>query len=105
MAVHVMQGLITADLTEHQARSAGSGQWAVSYLPGRTVGLDQAVAAIQLAEVTGEAMGYAELLELPLLEAVGGAMAASTWRRPKRGRRYWPRRREDESPSPAESAG
>ena len=86
MAVHVEMGRITADLTDHQARPAGLGGWSVSCMPGRTLKLDQAVAAMQLAEIRVEAQRYAALLKLPLLEAMGCVMSAPTWPKLERAR-------------------
>ncbi|MGQ4616916.1 hypothetical protein [Nocardia sp. R7R-8] len=89
MAIQVVRGaLMTSDYTDHQARSVGQGAWVVSSMPGRTFDLEQAVAAMRIAELTGEARELADLLKVPLLEAVGRAMVASPWRAGRRPRRF-----------------
>ncbi|MGQ4600102.1 hypothetical protein [Nocardia sp. R6R-6] len=89
MAIQIVRGaLMTSDYTDHQARSVGQGAWVVSSMPGRTFDLEQAVAAMRIAEITGEAKGLADLLRVPLLEAVGRAMVASPWRSGGRSRRF-----------------
>src|SRR5438445_10419826 len=51
MAVQVIgRSLMTSDQTEHQAKSVGTGGWVVSFLPGRTLTIEQATAAMQAAE-------------------------------------------------------
>lgn len=74
MAIQVARALITSDRTNHSARSVGLGGWVVSWLPGRTITTEQAVAAIQLAEAVSTLTALAAILGLPPCEAVGKAM-------------------------------
>ncbi|MFE3196298.1 hypothetical protein ACFXHA_45385 [Nocardia sp. NPDC059240] len=74
MTIQVSESLITSDQTEHRARSVGLGGWVVSWLPGRTITTEQAVAAMQLAEAVGVLTAWAAILGLPPCEAVGKAM-------------------------------
>ncbi|WP_405135110.1 hypothetical protein [Nocardia sp. NBC_01388] len=74
MAIQVAGALITSDQTNHSARSVGQGGWVVSWLPGRTITAEQAVAAMQLAEAVGGLMALARMLGLPPCEAIGKAM-------------------------------
>ena len=74
MAIHVAGALITSDQTNHSARLVGQGGWVVSWLPGRTITTEQAVAAIQLAEAVSPLTALASMLGLPPCEAVGKAM-------------------------------
>ncbi len=74
MAIHVTGTLITSDQTNHSARSVGQTRWVVSYLPGRTVGIEQAVAALRIAEVVDELTALTRLLALTPCEAIGQAM-------------------------------
>lgn len=88
MAVQVVGGsLMTSDHTGHQARSVGAGGWVVSFMPGRTLTIEQATAAMQAAEVVAAfarqladeltaIRAYAVPLGLTALELVG--MAAGT---------------------------
>ena len=95
MALQVIgQSLMTSDQTEHQAKSVGSGGWVVSFLPGRTLTIEQATAAIQAAEAvaavrtlagqvgltTMETVGLA-IQESPWVEALPGLLGGRTWRR------------------------
>lgn len=73
MTIQVLGALIISDQTKHSARSVGHGGWVVSWLPGRTVTGEQAVAAIQLAENVAALTALATLLGLPPCEAVGKA--------------------------------
>ncbi|NNH75661.1 hypothetical protein HLB23_38415 [Nocardia uniformis] len=74
MTIQVLEPLITSDQTQHRARSVGHGGWVVSWLPGRTITLDQAVAAIQLAEVAAALSDLTKCLGLTPCEAIGQAM-------------------------------
>jgi hypothetical protein len=97
MAVQVIgRSLMTSDRTRHQARCVGDGLWVVSYLPGRTLSIEQSVAAIRVAEEVASAVGavadFAQEFGLATGEAV--AMAASTcpWPQPEQPRaakRLW----------------
>ncbi|MBF6238693.1 hypothetical protein IU474_16715 [Nocardia otitidiscaviarum] len=75
MAIHVIESLIRSDQTEHCARSVGQGAWVVSWLPGRTVTTEQAVAAVQLAEAVADLTDLARCLGLTPREAIGQAMS------------------------------
>ncbi|MVU77147.1 hypothetical protein GPX89_07780 [Nocardia sp. ET3-3] len=66
--------MINSDQTTHSARSVGHGGWVVSWLPGRTITTEQAVAAIQLAEAVAGLTVLAAMLGLPPCEAVGKVM-------------------------------
>ncbi|MBP2188436.1 hypothetical protein [Nocardia goodfellowii] len=70
---------MTSDQTRHQARSVGSGGWVVSFLPGRTLTIEQATAAMQAAEVIAYVRSLADQVGLTTLEAVGLAMQESPW--------------------------
>ncbi|WP_456153866.1 hypothetical protein [Nocardia puris] len=70
---------MTSDRTDHQARSVGGGGWVVSYLPGRTLTLEQATAAMQAAEVVATVGVLADQVGLTALETVGLAMRESPW--------------------------
>lgn len=74
MTIQVIKSLITSDQTEHRARSVGQGGWVVSWLPGRTITTEQAVAAMQLAEAVVMLTALAKCLGLPPCEAIGKAM-------------------------------
>lgn len=80
MAVHVVGGsLMTSDQTEHQAKSVGDGGWVVSYLPGWTLTMDQAAAAIQAAESVASVSALARQVGLTALETVGMALQSPPW--------------------------
>ena len=84
MAVQVIgTSWVTSDCTRHQARSVGQGNWAVSYLPGRTLTLEQSVAAIRVAEEVAPMVSvigdYARELGLTPAEAFGMAMRECGW--------------------------
>lgn len=84
MAVHVIgRSLMTSDRTDHQAKSVGTGGWVVSFLPGRTLTLEQATAAMQAAEAVATVGALAGQVGLTTLETVGLAMQASPWSGPK----------------------
>ncbi|MET7771356.1 hypothetical protein [Nocardia sp. NPDC005366] len=70
---------MTSDQTEHQAKSVGSGGWVVSFLPGRTLTIEQATAAIQAAEAVAVVGVLADQVGLTTLEAVGLAIQESPW--------------------------
>ena len=87
MAVQVIgSSWITSDRTSHQARSAGEGNWAVTYLPGHRLTLEQSVAAIRVAEEVGPVFGVvselARELGLTPLEALGLAARDCSWSMP-----------------------
>ncbi|WP_216913817.1 hypothetical protein [Nocardia noduli] len=86
MAVHVIgRSLMTSDQTEHQAKSVGSGGWVVSFLPGRTLTIEQATAAMQAAEAVAVVGVLADQVGLTTLETVGLAMQESSWYEPVPG--------------------
>lgn len=85
MAVQVVdRSLMTSDQTPHQARSVGTGGWVVSFLPGRTLTLEQATAALQAAEVVATVSSLASCVGLTPMETVGLAMQEPPWREPAR---------------------
>lgn len=80
MAVHVVGGaLMTSDQSEHQAKSVGDSCWVVSYLPGRTLTMQQATAAMQAAEAVAVVGMMADLVGLTALETVGLALQEPPW--------------------------
>ncbi len=92
MAVQVVgRSLMTSDQTPHQARSVGIGGWVVSFLPGRTLTLEQATAALQAAEAVAAVRSLANRVGLTPLETVGLAMQEPPWTEPARlnRRRGW----------------
>ncbi|MEV6277247.1 hypothetical protein [Nocardia sp. NPDC051832] len=96
MAVQVVgRSVMTSDQTEHQARSVGSGGWVVSFLPGRTLTIEQATAAMQAAEAVAFVRSLADLVGLTTLETVGLAIQESPWSETVSGgacvRRSWRR--------------
>lgn len=96
MAVQVVgRSLMTSDQTPHQARSVGIGGWVVSFLPGRTLTLEQAAAALQAAEAVATVRALAGTVGLTPLETVGLAMQEPPWNEPEHasGGRFWRRGR------------
>ena len=96
MAVQVVgRSLMTSDQTPHQARSVGTGGWVVSFLPGRTLTLEQAAAALQAAEAVAAVRALACTVGLTPLETVGLAMQEPLWNEPEctGSRRMWRRGR------------
>jgi len=88
MAVQLIgSSLITSDMTRHQARCVGDGNWVVSYLPGRTLTCEQSVAAIRVAEEVSpvvHAVGdLAEELGLTAREAMSMAATECQWPQPE----------------------
>ena len=81
MAVQINGYSMCGDRTVHHARAMGEGWWAVSYLPGRTLTTQQAVAALQIAEAAVESALLTPLLGLTTLEAVGFALWPSRLRK------------------------
>lgn len=80
MAVQVIgRSLMTSDQTEHQAKSVGTGGWVVSFLPGRTLTIEQATAAMQAAEAVAIVRLLADQVGLTTLETVGLAIQESPW--------------------------
>ncbi len=80
MAVQVVGGsLMTSDQTEHQAKSVGDSRWVVSYLPGRTLSLNQAVAALRAADHVVQLQACAASLGLTALEAARLASTERPW--------------------------
>jgi hypothetical protein len=53
MALSIADTAMTSDLTRHSARHS-SGEWRVSWLPGRTVDRNQAVTALSIAETVAQ---------------------------------------------------
>ncbi|WP_433661114.1 hypothetical protein ACQPW1_02225 [Nocardia sp. CA-128927] len=84
MAVHVDGGgsLMLSDKSAHQARLAGDDVWTVSFLPGRMLSADQAVAALRAAEELVAIGEYGLELGLTALELVGLAAFECTWPTP-----------------------
>ncbi|MEU7630250.1 hypothetical protein AB0B25_18250 [Nocardia sp. NPDC049190] len=93
MAVQVIgRSLMTSDQTEHQAKCVGSGGWVVSFLPGRTLTIEQATAAMQAAEAVAAVRTLADLVGLTTLETVGLAIREAPWSKPLRqqsSKRHW----------------
>ncbi|AYF75991.1 hypothetical protein D7D52_21535 [Nocardia yunnanensis] len=84
MAVQVVdRSLMTSDLTPHQAKSVGSGGWVVSFLPGRTLTLEQAAAALQAAEAVATVNALAGQVGLTAMETVGLATQEAPWGEPE----------------------
>ncbi|MET8779480.1 hypothetical protein ABZV58_31155 [Nocardia sp. NPDC004654] len=80
MAVRIVDdSLMLSDETAHQARSVSTGGWVVSYLPGRTVSIDQALAALRAAEELTVVRACAASLGLTVLEIAGMAAAECPW--------------------------
>ncbi|MBF6439277.1 hypothetical protein [Nocardia cyriacigeorgica] len=80
MSVQVVNSSrILSDRCEHQARSVGQGRWVVSFLPGRTLTLEQAVAALQFAEFTSGATEFAHAFGLTTREALHFALSEPAW--------------------------
>lgn len=79
MSVQVVNGVqVISDRCAHRASSVGQGGWVVSYLPGRTLTLPQAVAALQFAEFAHGAYIFARTFGLTTREAVHFALAEPT---------------------------
>nr|WP_067673578.1 hypothetical protein [Nocardia miyunensis] len=94
MAVQVVgRSLMTSDQTPHQARSVGTGGWVVSFLPGRTLTLEQATAALQAAEAVAAVRELSGSVGLTPLETVGLAIQEPPWNEfpQAAGRRFWRR--------------
>ncbi|MTJ66783.1 hypothetical protein [Nocardia seriolae] len=84
MAVQVVdRSRMTSDLTPHQAKSVGAGGWVVSFLPGRTLTLEQATAALQAAEAVAAVNALAGQVGLTAIETVGLAIQESPWGEPE----------------------
>ncbi|AHH20603.1 hypothetical protein NONO_c58260 [Nocardia nova SH22a] len=80
MSVQVVDGVrIISDRCAHQARSVGHGGWAVSFLPGRTLTLAQALDAVRFAEFVDSASVFAKSLGLTTREAVHFALDEPAW--------------------------
>ncbi|WP_280453680.1 hypothetical protein [Nocardia brasiliensis] len=79
MALHIDHTRIVSDQTKHQARSVGDGAWVVSFLPGRTLTIEQATAAMQAAEITNWVSALTAQIGLTVAEAAALATQASTW--------------------------
>jgi len=84
MVVQVISSsLMASDLTRHQARSVGEGWWEASWLRGRKLTVDQARAAMLVAEQAAPAVtsvhsavgDYVRQLGLTPFEAIGMAVA------------------------------
>ncbi|MVU80088.1 hypothetical protein GPX89_22925 [Nocardia sp. ET3-3] len=84
MAVQVVgRSMMTSDLTPHQAKSVGAGGWVVSFLPGRTLTIEQATAALQAAEAVAAVNALAGQVGLTAMETVGLATQESPWGEPE----------------------
>ncbi|WP_330251437.1 hypothetical protein OG874_35665 [Nocardia sp. NBC_00565] len=88
MAVQVVgRSHMTSDQTGHQAKSVGLGGWVVSFLPGRTLSIEQATAAMQAAEAVATVGLLADFVGLTTLELAGMATSECTWPPPPSDRR------------------
>ncbi|WP_306358346.1 MULTISPECIES: hypothetical protein [unclassified Nocardia] len=87
MAIYAAELLITSDQTNHSARSVGQGRWVVSYLPGRTVAMDQAVVALKIAEIVDELSEMTQQLGLAPCEAIGQALLPPRLAGPRKAER------------------
>lgn len=95
MSVRVIGAtLLVSDVTAHQAKSVGDGNWVVSYLPGRTLTLPQSLAALRVAEDSrlflSSIAPLAAQVGLTALETVGLTVAKCEWPQPEP---HVPRRR------------
>ncbi|WP_232236253.1 hypothetical protein [Nocardia sp. BMG51109] len=70
---------MTSDQTEHQAKSVGDGGWVVSYLPGRTLTINQAAAAMRAAEAVAAVEALAGQVGLTAMETAGLAIREAPW--------------------------
>ena len=84
MTIEIGSTSMSSNETEHQARSVGEGMWVTSFLPGRTLSREQAVAAMQIAAFARYLDDLASPLGLTASEAVGMAAMGSTWPTPER---------------------
>ncbi|MCM6774452.1 hypothetical protein NDR87_14060 [Nocardia sp. CDC159] len=89
MSVQVDQGWIVSDRSEHRAKSVGEGGWVVSFLPGRTLTKEQAITAIQIAEMAAATEELAQRVGLTAIEAVGLAVIEPPWGLPERATSRW----------------
>ena len=95
MAVQVVgRALMTSDQTSHQAKCVGQGGWVVSFLPGRTLTLEQATAALQAAEAVSAVHALSGRVGLTPLETVGLAMQEPPWPEQAHAGAGWFRRRD-----------
>ncbi|MFF0492502.1 hypothetical protein ACFYTQ_26030 [Nocardia sp. NPDC004068] len=74
---------LDSKVTRRHVRSVGQDRWVVSFLPGRTLSLEQARAALRVADDLDELREAAAVLGLTLLELVGLATMESS------GERLW----------------
>lgn len=79
MSVRESASMLTSDQTRHRARSVGEGQWVVSYLPGRTLTIEQATAAMKTAEAVAWIGSLTQEFGLTAAEAIGLASRESSW--------------------------
>ncbi|WP_280232355.1 hypothetical protein [Nocardia cyriacigeorgica] len=80
MAVHVVRRVwMVGDKTPHRARAVGDGAWVVSYLRGRRLNIEQAVAALQAAELVADMDELSARVGLTSLEMVGLAVVETPW--------------------------
>ncbi|TLG13834.1 hypothetical protein FEK35_08570 [Nocardia cyriacigeorgica] len=80
MAVHVVRRVwMVGDKTAHRARAVGDGAWVVSYLRGRILNIEQAVAALQAAELVTDMDELAARVGLTSLEMFGLAVVEAPW--------------------------
>ncbi|MBF6333208.1 hypothetical protein [Nocardia transvalensis] len=82
MSVQVDQAWIVSDRSEHRAKSVGDGDWVVSFLPGRTLTKEQAITAIQIAEMATATAALAQCVGLTAIEAVQLAVIEPPWGSP-----------------------
>jgi hypothetical protein len=92
MAIEIGTAEMSSDDTPHRAKWVGEDNWAVSYLPGRTLSTDQAVMALQIAGAVHLVDAWAAKLGLTAREAFGLAATACTWPEPRKPT-FWGRRR------------
>ena len=83
MSVEIRATSMTSEETEHQARSVGEGMWVTSFLPGRTLNREQAVAAMQIASTVRYLDELAGPLGLTASQVVAMAGMSSNWPHPE----------------------
>jgi hypothetical protein len=70
---------MVADKTPHRARRVDENGWAISFLRGRTLTTEQAMAAMQAAEIVAHLHELARLIYLTPLEIFGLATDETPW--------------------------
>jgi hypothetical protein len=93
MSIEIGPAEMSSDETPHRASWVGEDNWAVSFLPGRIVTTEQAVAALKIAGAAGSVGTWAAELGLTGREAFGLAATRCSWPEPAKpkfwGRRPW----------------